>query len=211
MNPTRIVIVDDHPVVRQGVSNMLAYQPDIQVVGEAGNAMAFFRRLEECNPDLVLLDIRLPDQSGIEIAQRLKRERPNIRIIMLTTYDDDEYLFQALRAGAHGYLLKSVSPSVLAAAIRRVAKGERLLSPRLMDSVLREFQEMARERSRCDLSDEQLRILRLIADGAINKEIAEALFVSEVTAKRKVQEILEILGASNRAQAAAEAARRGLV
>jgi DNA-binding NarL/FixJ family response regulator len=211
MDSIRIVIVDDHPVVRQGVSNMLAYQPDIQVVGEASTAAGFFRRLDELCPDLVLLDIRLPDQSGIEVAQRLQRERPDIRIIMLTTYEDDDFLFKALRAGAHGYLLKTVSPSVVTSAIRRVAQGERLLSPRLMDSVLREFQALAQERSRSELSDEQLCILGLIADGATNKEIAQALFVSEVTAKRKVQEILEILGAANRAQAAAEAARRGLV
>jgi len=190
---------------------MLAYQPDIQVVGEAENATSLFRCLDELCPGLVLLDIRLPQQNGIEIAKRLRRERPQVRIIMLTTYEDDEYLFQALRAGAHGYLLKSVSPSVLTAAIRRVARGERLLSPRLVDSVLRGFQELAQEQARCDLSDEQLTILKLIADGATNKEIAQALFVSEVTAKRKVQEILETRGAANRAQAAAEAARRGLV
>lgn len=211
MDPVRVIIVDDHPVVRQGVRNMLAYQSDIQVVGEAENGASLFRCLDELSPDLALLDIRLPQQNGIEIAKRLRRERPELRIIMLTTYEDDEYLFKALRAGAHGYLLKSVSPSVLTAAIRRVAQGERLLSPRLMDSVLREFQDLAQEQARCDLSDEQLAILKLIADGATNKEIAQALFVSEVTAKRKVQEIMETMGASNRAQAAAEAARRGLV
>ncbi len=211
MYPIRVVIVDDHPIVRQGISNMLAYRPDIQVVGEAGSAAEFFRRLDECHPDLVLLDIRLPDQSGIEIAQRLRRERPEIRIIILTTYGDDEFLFKALRAGAHGYLLKSCSPNLVTDAILRVARGERLLSPNLVDGVLRGFQELAQSQARCDLRDEQLRILRMIADGATNREIASALFVSEVTAKRKVQEILEIMGAANRAQAAAEAARRGLV
>jgi DNA-binding NarL/FixJ family response regulator len=211
MDPIRVVIVDDHPIVRQGVSNMLAYQSDIQVVGEAGTAAGFFRHLDECCPDLVLLDIRLPDQSGIEITQRLRRERPDIRIIILTTYDDDEYLFKALQAGAHGYLLKTVSPAAVTSAIRRVANGERLLSPKLVGSVLRGFHEMAQAQARRDFSEEQLCILRMIADGATNREIAGALFVSEVTAKRKVQEILEIMGAANRAQAAAEAARRGLV
>ena len=211
MVPIRVVIVDDHPIVRQGISHMLAYRPDIQVVGEAGSAAEFYLRLDECHPDLVLLDIRLPDQSGIEIAQRLHRERPDVRTIILTASDDDEFVFEALRAGAHGYLLKSSSPNFVTEAILRVARGERLLSPNLVDRVLRGFQELAQSQARGDLNDEQVRILRMIADGATNRAIAQALFVSEVTAKRKVQEILDIMGAANRAQAAAEAARRGLV
>jgi two-component system response regulator DevR len=211
MDPIRVFVVDDHPIVRQGVSNMLGYQPDIRVVAEAGTAAGFFRRLDECRPDLVLLDIQLPDQSGIDVARRLRRERPDIRIIMLTTYDDDEHLHQALQAGANAYLLKTASPAAVTSAIRRVARGERLLSPDLVDSLLRGYQEMAQAQSGREFSQEQLCILALIADGATNREIAGALFVSEVTAKRKVQEILEIMGAANRAQAAAEAARRGLV
>lgn len=211
MGSIRLVIVDDHPVVRQGVRNMLAYQPDIEVVGEAADAASCFRCLQEVEVDLVLLDVRLPDMSGIEVARRLKREHPQIRVIILTTYDDDEFLTNALAAGAEGYLLKSVSPAVLTAAIRQVATGERLLSPSLVDTLIRDYQRVSQAYTRRDLSEEQLQILRLIAEGATNREIAEAIFVSETTAKRKVQEILELLGAANRAQAAAEAARRGLV
>lgn len=211
MGSIRLVIVDDHPVVRQGVRNMLAYQPDIEVVGEAADAASCFRCLQELEVDLVLLDVRLPDMSGIEVARRLKREHPQIRVIILTTYDDDEFLTNALAAGAEGYLLKSVSPAVLTAAIRQVATGERLLSPSLVDTLIRDYQRVSQAYTRRDLSEEQLQILRLIAEGATNREIAEAIFVSETTAKRKVQEILELLGAANRAQAAAEAARRGLV
>jgi len=211
MGSIRLVIVDDHPVVRQGVRNMLAYQPDIEVVGEAADAASCFRCLQELEVDLVLLDVRLPDMSGIEVARRLKREHPQIRVIILTTYDDDEFLTNALAAGAEGYLLKSVSPAVLTAAIRQVATGERLLSPSLVDTLIRDYQRVSQAYTRRDLSEEQLQILRLIAEGATNREIAEVIFVSETTAKRKVQEILELLGAANRAQAAAEAARRGLV
>ena len=213
MTPIRVLIVDDHPVVRQGVKNVLAYHSDIQVVGEAENATELFRELDNYNPDLILLDVRMPGASGIEVARRLKTQYNWIRIIILTTYDDDEYLADAIQAGAEGYLLKSASPAVLAGAIRRVAQGERLISPSLMDTMLREFQVMAQaqDSGRFGLTDEELEILSLIADGSTNREIAQTMFISEVTAKRKVQEIMEKLGASNRAQAAAEAARRGLV
>ncbi len=213
MESIRVFIVDDHPVVRQGVANVLAYYSDIEVVGEAENAAGLFARIEQAKPDIILLDIRMPGPSGIEITRRLKRDRPEIKVIILTTYDDDEYLVGALQAGAEGYLLKSASPAVLASAIRRVGMGERLLSPSLVDKVMREFQEMAQDKtlSEFNLNEEDLDILSLIADGATNREIAAELFISTVTAKRRVQEILEKMGASNRTQAAAEAARRGII
>lgn len=213
MSPIRVLIVDDHPVVRQGMKNVLAYHSDIQVVGEAADGTVLFRELDSLSPDLILLDIRMPGANGIEITRRLKSRYDWIKVIILTTYDDDEYLSGAIQAGAEGYLLKSASPAVLANAIRRVAGGERLISPSLMDSMLREFQEMSqlKDSFRAGLSDEEIEILTHIADGATNREIAQAMFISGATAKRKVQEILEKLGAGNRAQAAAEAARRGLV
>lgn len=213
MDSIRVFIVDDHPVVRQGVANVLAYYSDIEVVGEAENAAGLFTRMEQAKPDIILLDIRMPGPSGIEITRRLKRDWPEIKVIILTTYDDDEYLVGALQAGAEGYLLKSASPAVLASAIRRVGMGERLLSPSLVDRVMREFQEMAQDKtlSEFNLNEEDVEILSLMADGATNREIAAKLFISTVTAKRRVQEILEKMGASNRTQAAAEAARRGII
>lgn len=213
MTPIRVLIVDDHPVVRQGVRNVLAYHADIHVVGEAENAASLFRDLDSISPDLILLDLRMPGASGIEIARRLKHQYDWIKIIILTTYDDEESLAGAITAGAEGYLLKSASPSLLADAIRRVAEGERLISPSLVDGMLREFQEMSQvqDSQRYGLTDRELEVLSLIANGSTNREIGQAMFISEATAKRKVQEILEKLGASNRAQAAAEAARRGLV
>ena len=209
----RVMIVDDHPVVRQGVRSLLANHPDIQVIGEAESAASLFAALNGNPPDVILLDVRMPGQNGIEIAQRLKRERANIRLIILTTYEDDEYLFGALRAGADGYLLKSASPQVLASSIRSVASGERLMSPALVDKMMRQFQDLAAEKMRADsgLSDQELLVLQSIAAGATNKEIADKLFWSEVTVKRKTQDIFEKLGVANRAQAVAEATKRGIL
>jgi two-component system, NarL family, response regulator DevR len=213
MNVVRVLIVDDHPVVRQGVRSVLANHSDIEVVGEADGASSLFASLTLLKPDVVLLDIRMPGQSGIEITQRLKREHPEVKVILLSTYDDEEFLFGALRAGAEGYLLKSASNEVLAASIRQVGRGERLLSPTLVSKVMREFQDLAKEKTRTDsgLTDQELQVLQMIAEGATNKEIAEKLFWSEVTVKRKVQDILEKMGVANRAQAVAEAGKRGLL
>ncbi len=213
MSSIRVMIVDDHPIVRQGVRGVLANHPDIEVVGEADSAPTLFAIVESLHPDVILLDIRMPGQSGIEVTQRLKRDYPNIKVIVLTTYDDDEYLFGALRAGAEGYLLKSASQEVLADSIRQVGRGERLLSPNLVGKLMREFKDLAKDKARADtgLTDQELEVLRMIAAGATNKEIAEKLFWSEVTVKRKVQDILEKMGVANRAQAVAEAGKRGLL
>ncbi len=213
MDSIRVLIVDDHPIVRQGVRSVLANHADIQVVGEADGASSLFANLDALKPDIVLLDIRMPGQNGIEITQRLKREHPDVKVILLSTYDDEEFLFGALRAGAEGYLLKSASNEVLASSIRQVGRGARLLSPSLVSKVMREFQDLAKEKTRADsgLTDQELQVLRMIADGATNKEIAEKLYWSEVTVKRKVQDILEKMGVANRAQAVAEAGKRGLL
>jgi DNA-binding NarL/FixJ family response regulator len=213
MNVIRVLIVDDHPIVRQGVRSVLANHADIQVVGEADSASTLFAIVDSLKPDVVLLDIRMPGQNGIDVTQRLKHDYPDLRVIILTTYDDDEYLFGALRAGAEGYLLKSASQEILADSIRQVGRGERLLSPNLVGKVMREFKDLAKGKARADsgLTDQELEVLRMIAAGATNKEIAEKLFWSEVTVKRKVQDILEKMGVANRAQAVAEAGKRGLL
>lgn len=213
MSTIRVLICDDHPIVRQGVRSVLANHPDIQVVGEAENASTLFAIVASLKPDVVLVDIRMPGQGGIEITQRLKHDSPDIKVIVLSTYDDDEYLFGALRAGAEGYLLKSASQEVLADAIRQVGRGERLLSPNLMGKVMREFHDLAKDKVRAEsgLTDQEIQVLQMIAAGATNKEIAEKLYWSEVTVKRKVQDILEKMGVANRAQAVAEAGKRGLL
>jgi len=209
----RVFLVDDHPIVRQGVRSVLANHPDIEIVGEADSAATLFALLPERQPDVLLLDIRMPRQNGIEITQRVKREWPAVKVIILTTYEDDEYLFGALRAGAEGYLLKSASPEMLASAIRQVAAGERLLSSGLVGKLMREFSELARTQAQAQsgLTAQEIEVLRLIAAGATNREIADQLYWSEVTVKRKVQDILEKMGVANRPQAVAEAAKRGLL
>ena len=213
MNPIQVLIVDDHHIVRQGVRSVLAIHADLHVIGEADGAPSLFAFLETARPNVILLDIRMPGQNGIEVTQRLKRDFADIKVIILTTYEDDEFLFGALRAGADGYLLKSASPQVLADAIRKVARGERLLSSALVSKLMREFQELAQDKTRAEsgLTDQELTVLRMIAAGATNKDIAEKVFWSEVTVKRKVQDILEKMGVANRAQAVAEAAKRGLL
>ncbi|HKB47885.1 MAG TPA: response regulator transcription factor, partial [Ktedonobacterales bacterium] len=164
-------------------------------------------------PHVVLLDIRLPGATGIEVTRRLRRDYPQARILILTSYDDDEYLVGALEAGAHGYLLKSVSDDALVGAIHAVQRGERLISPALLDRMLRQFAEMRhmQAQSEVGLSDEDLQMLRMVAAGANNEEIAAALCCSTTSAKRKAQVIFEKLGAATRTQAAVEAVRRGLI
>ena len=213
MLPIRVFLVDDHPVVREGLRSLLASFPDFYVVGEAEDAMAITSQVEATQPDVLLLDIRLGNASGIEAARQLRRSQPSVKIIILTTYDDAEYLQQALAADVHGYLLKSASHEQLAEAIRAVHRGERLLSPPLLGKVMEEFGRLARDKSRHEsgLSDQELQVLRGIAAGGTNREIAEQLFWSEVTVKRKIQDIIEKLGVANRSQAIAEAIRHGWI
>ncbi|MFQ5593825.1 MAG: response regulator [Anaerolineae bacterium] len=213
MERIRILIADDHPIVRQGIRSLLTQYGDLEVAGEAASGPAVLEQVAQIQPDVVLLDVRMAGANGIEIARQLRRERPETRIIILTTYDDEEYLFGALQVGAHAYLLKDVSLDTLPAAIRAVHQGERLLSPLLVDNVLREFQSLATEKLRRDagLSNEEQRILQLVAEGATNREIAEQLFWSEVTVKKKLQEVLEKLNAANRTHAVVKAIRQGLI
>jgi DNA-binding NarL/FixJ family response regulator len=213
MKSIRVLLADDHPVVREGLRSLLTNFPGIDVVGEADNGAAVLSQVEAIQPDVLLLDIRLGNAVGTDIARQLRRDQPQVKIIILTTYDDAEYLQQALAADVHGYLLKSASHEQLAEAIHAVHRGERLLSPPLMGKVMQEFGRLARDKSRqqSGLSDQELEVLREIASGATNREIAERLFWSEATVKRKIQDIIEKLGVANRAQAIAEAIRHGWI
>jgi DNA-binding NarL/FixJ family response regulator len=185
----------------------------MQVVGEADNSFVVPAQVEATQPDVLLLDIRLGNTDGIEVARQLRRDQPSVKIIILTTYDATEYLTQALAADVHGYLLKSASHEQLAEAIRAVHRGERLLSSPLLGQVLEEFGRLARDKAHQEsgLSDQELQVLREIAGGATNREIAERLFWSEATVKRKIQDLIEKLGVANRAQAVAEAIRHGWI
>ncbi len=211
--PVRILIVDDHPVVRQGLRSLLSNHADLRIVAEAGHAQQALAALKQENPDIVLLDIRLPGMTGIEVARQIHREYPHIRTIILTSYDDDEYLVGALQAEAQAYLLKSVSDETLVWTIRAVHRGERLISPELLDRMLRQFAQVRYQQIRQEvgLSDQDIQVLQRVAAGASNEEIARELGWSKASIKRKVQHIFDQLGVMTRAQAAAEAVRRGLV
>lgn len=209
----RVLVVDDHPVVRAGVQHLLANDPEVEIVGEADNGPQALEKVAALQPDLVILDMRLPGSDGVELTRQLRCNYPEVKIVVLTAYRDEEYLLGALRAGAHAYLLKQASHEMLCDAVHRVHRGERLLSPALMSRVLEEFEAMARERviENSHLTETELQILSHIAAGDTTKDIAQKLHWSEATVHRRVQEILTKLNVSNRAQAVAEAIRRGLI
>lgn len=211
--PIRVLIVDDHPVVRHGLRSLLDGHPDLKVVGEAESGFEVLPWLARHEADVLLLDIQIKGQSGIEVARRVRRTHPDVRILILTTFDDEGYLHEALEAGVHGYLLKSMSHESLPDSIRAVVRDERLLSPSLVSTVVRNYHDLAQEQAQREvgLTPEELEILAAIAGGASNKDIAQRLFWSVASVKRKVQDILEKMGAANRTQAIAEAIRRGWI
>jgi len=214
-SPIRVLIVDDHPVVRRGLHTLLSDYPDIRVVGEAETAAGARQKVVQTQPDVVLLDIRLggEEATGLGLIREFAQTYPQLRIVILTSYDNEEYVFDALRNGAQAYLLKSAPPDMLAESLRAVCRGERLLSPSLVTTVLSEFQKSVEHQGRGDraLTEREQRILRLIAGGARYREIAAQLYVSEVTVKRDVQSVLDKLGVTTREEAIAEATRKGLI
>lgn len=209
----RVLVVDDHQVVREGVISMLQAASEIKVVGQAANAPEALRKARDLKPDVVLLDIRLPGTSGWEVCRTMCSLLPDSRVIMLTSFQDEDYLFKALRAGARGYLLKTASHEEIVEAVRSVARGKRLLSAPLVDKLVSQFSELSREMERLEtgMDQEEIEILRLLSQGATNAEIAEKTHWSEVSVKRKLQSIFDKLGVEDRTSAAVEALRRGLL
>lgn len=208
----RVFIVDDHPVVRRGIAGLLAEYPDMQVVGESEGGPGVLEQCAALTPDIVLLDIKLQSGDGLSICRALRKSQPGLRIVMLTSYDEETYLLEALRLGAQGYLLKSSSPEILVDTLRAVQAGERRISSRLMTAALRSIEQSERERAlAAGLDEEEHQLLRLLAAGADNRAIAEQLFMSERTVKRKLQDLLDKLGAATRAQAVAEGYKRGIL
>lgn len=210
----RVLIVDDHEVVRKGVWAALQEEEDFAVAGEAcmGNeAVALAKQLQ---PDIVLLDVLLGTTNGLDVAQQIMRACPKIHIVVFTGVTNDDYLFRAMRIGVHGYLQKSLSLRELLASLRAVYKGERVIGePHAITQILGEFSRITKdqERTRSGLSDLEIELIRLAAEGCSNKEIAARQFWSEVTVKRKMQDIYRKLQVTDRAQAVAEAMRMGLI
>ncbi|HZU69054.1 MAG TPA: response regulator transcription factor [Ktedonobacteraceae bacterium] len=208
-----LLITDDHALVRQGIRAFLELQPDLNVVGEAGSGEEAVRMVAELAPDVVLMDLVMPGIGGVEATRQVKQASPHSQIIVLTSYHEDEYIFPALRAGALSYVLKDVGPDELADIVRKAARGESVLHPRVASRVVEELRGTRRDTPNLftDLSDRELEVLRLIADGLSNAEIAEKLVISEKTVKGHVSNILGKLHMMDRTQAAVYAWQQGLV
>lgn len=208
-----ILITDDHALVRQGVRDFLELQPDFTVVGEAGSGEDAVRMARELAPDVVLMDLVMPGMGGVEATRQVKQASPHSQIIVLTSYHEDEYIFPALRAGALSYVLKDIGPDELADTIRRAARGESILHPRVAARVVKEVRGARNDTPNIftELSDRELEVLRLIADGLSNAEIARKLVISEKTVKGHVSNILGKLHMLDRTQAAVFAWQQGLV
>jgi DNA-binding NarL/FixJ family response regulator len=213
MAAVQVLIVEDHLVVRQGLRSLLSGADDIEVVGEASNANEALEKAMSLRFDVVLLDIRMPGMDGLRVLSRLKDKLPDLRAVVLTNYDDEQFLLEAFRAGAYAYLLKNVSREGLVQALRSAHRGERMLSEELVDTVLRQYAEMSQRRAAeaLGLSGSEIELLAQVAEGATNRQIAEQLFWSEATVKRKLSDIFRKLDVHDRAQAVATAMRHYLL
>jgi DNA-binding NarL/FixJ family response regulator len=209
----RLIIVDDHEVVRLGMRTLLERHPSFSVVGEASSQEEAVAKADELQPDIVLMDIRLAGGSGIEACQQIKEQNPEIKVIMLTSFAEDELLFAAIRAGATGYLLKQIAGGDVVRAIEGAARGESMLDPSLTQRVFFEVRRSIKKEEAVafqDLTSQERQVLLLIAEGRTNREIATDLFLSEGTVRNYVSSILSKLGVSNRAEAAAYAIKHHL-
>jgi two-component system, NarL family, response regulator DevR len=205
----RIFLVDDHEVVRRGVRDMLEAEDDFEVVGEAGSVTDALNRIPTVNPDVAVLDVRLPDGSGVELCRELRSSRPELACLMLTSFDDDEALFEAIVAGAAGYVLKQVKGSDIVDAVRQVGAGRSLLDPMMTSRVMERLRRGSAEDQRlAGLSGQERKILELLAEGKTNRQIAGEMFLAEKTVKNYVSNLLTKMGMSRRTEAAVYAARQ---
>jgi DNA-binding NarL/FixJ family response regulator len=211
VSAVRVLVVDDQVLFREALVTLLGARPEVEVVGEAGDGQQALERAAALQPDVVLMDLHMPVLDGIATTRRLRVEQPGVRVLALTTFDDDEDVFAALRAGALGYLLKDVSSARLVEAVLSAARGESVLQPSVAAKVVARFAQLddaPRPRSQplvVPLSERELDVLRLLADGCSNREIAAALFLAEGTVKNHVTNVLGKLGARDRTQAALRA------
>jgi len=213
MPKQKILLVDDHEVVRIGLKSLLDRHPQFEVIGEAGSAREALEQVTALKPDVVLMDIRLPGTSGIEACEEIVNKHPPTRVIMLTSYAEDEMLFSAIRAGASGYILKQIGSSDLVKALEAVSKGEALLDPAVTQRVFQEVRRAVKEEEAsafAHLSQQEKHVLLLVSEGKTNREIAKSLFLGEGTVRNYVSSILSKLGVNNRAEAAAYAVEHSL-
>ncbi|MDQ6875290.1 MAG: response regulator transcription factor [Actinomycetota bacterium] len=213
----RVLVVDDHALFRRGLEMVLEQEPDIEVVGEAGDGTAAVQKAISTLPDIVLMDVRMPKGSGIEACRAIKEAVPSAKIIMLTISDEEADLYEAIKAGATGYLLKEISIEEVASAIRAVQNGQSLISPSMASKLLTEFATMVKRSDEKEqvptprLTDREMEVLRLVARGLNNRDIARELFISENTVKNHVRNILEKLQLHSRMEAVVYAVREKLL
>ena len=206
----RVFLLDDHEIVRRGVKELLEAEGDLEVVGEAGTAADALARIPPTRPDVAVLDVRLPDGDGVQVCREIRSAHPEIQCLMLTSFADDEALFQAIMAGASGYVLKQIKGADVVEAVRSVAAGRSLLDPSVTARVLERLRKGSEEDELlARLSPQERNILRLIADGLTNRQIAEQVHLAEKTVKNYVSNLLAKLGMERRTQAAVYAARLG--
>lgn len=214
--PVRVLLAEDHVLFRKGLASLIDPLEDMEVVGEAGDGREALERARELMPDLILMDIQMPGWDGLKATRAIKEELPYVKIVMLTISDDDKDLFEAIKQGAEGYLLKNLSPEELFEMLRGVHRGEAPISGLTAARILDEFARLAQKETWVPSSGESLtlrekEVLQLVAQGATNKEIASQLFIAENTVKNHLRNILTKLHLQNRVQAAAYALREGLI
>jgi two-component system response regulator DevR len=213
MTKQRILLVDDHEVVRLGLKSLLEHHPQFEVVGEAGTAREAIELVASTSPDVVLMDIRLPGKSGIEACEEITKNYKNTRVIMITSYEEDEMLFSAIRAGASGYILKQIASEDLVRALESAGQGKVPLDPSVTQRILQEVRRAAKDEEAqafANLSQQERHVLLLVSEGKTNREIAKSLYLGEGTVRNYVSSILAKLGVSNRAEAAAYAVKHSL-
>lgn len=214
MPTIKVMIVDDHTVVRDGLSSMFGRQADFSMVGEAGNGVEAVRIAVEVEPDVILMDLRMPEMNGVEAMRQISDLNPNVKFIVLTTYDSDEYIFDAIEAGAKGYLLKDASREDLFNAVRAIHAGESLIEPRVATKVLNRMAQLSRQSRQPvpdSLSDREIEVLQLMAKGSANKQIAAELTISESTVKTHVANIFQKLDVNHRTEAVTNALQKGII
>ena len=208
----RVLIADDHPLVREGLATVLGQEEDLEVVGQASNGLEAVSLAKTLHPTVVLMDLQLPEMDGVEAIGKIKQEAPDIGVIILTTYETDDYIFRGIQAGARAYLLKDSSPVEVLKAVRAVHRGESLIEPRVASRLLDQFTKLTRApANEAGLSSREVEVLELMAKGGSNKEIAAGLFIGESTVKPHIIHIFSKLGVKDRTQAVAEAATKGVI